>query len=171
MYILACYLNRYVCLHIEILLSEVPLEGKEKKRKKVLPATKIQTAGDKSKSILDYVAAAIKPLSNNQSFIGEHVTIHFCSSDEAHRPVCIPGKRVVHMKKFSLCVDNDVEEASLCVVPVGVKGARQLPYCAPPPSINVEMAKRMLLNRQQQTSAQRGQPKLLLPARHHEGLQ
>uniref|UniRef100_A0A669BEB1 KRIT1 ankyrin repeat containing n=1 Tax=Oreochromis niloticus TaxID=8128 RepID=A0A669BEB1_ORENI len=83
----------------EILLKEVPLEGKEKKRKKVLLATKIK-AGDKSKSILDYVDETIKPLSSNQS----------CA-----------GKRVVHMKKFILEGDNEGKEASLFVVPVSVK--------------------------------------------------
>lgn len=56
---------------VKILLIEVPLEGKEKKRKKVLLATKIQAGGDKSKSILDYVDETIRPISNNQSFIGE----------------------------------------------------------------------------------------------------
>lgn len=56
---------------IKILLIEVPLEGKEKKRKKVLLATKIQAGGDKSKSILDYVDETIRPISNNQGFIGE----------------------------------------------------------------------------------------------------
>lgn len=49
----------------------MPLEGKEKKRKKVLLATKIQAGGDKSKSILDYVDEKIRPISNNQGFIGE----------------------------------------------------------------------------------------------------
>ncbi|XP_043993555.1 krev interaction trapped protein 1 isoform X1 [Gambusia affinis] len=83
----------------EILLKEVPLEGKEKKRKKVLLVTKIKP-GDKSKSILDYVDETIKPISNNQSFI---------------------GKRVVHMKKFILEGDNEGKEASLFVVPVSVK--------------------------------------------------
>uniref|UniRef100_A0A668SVU1 Uncharacterized protein n=1 Tax=Oreochromis aureus TaxID=47969 RepID=A0A668SVU1_OREAU len=84
----------------EILLKEVPLEGKEKKRKKVLLATKIKAGGDKSKSILDYVDETIKPLSSNQS----------CA-----------GKRVVHMKKFILEGDNEGKEASLFVVPVSVK--------------------------------------------------
>lgn len=56
---------------VQILLIEVPLEGKEKKRKKVLLATKIQAGGDKSKSILDYVDETIRPISNNQGFIGE----------------------------------------------------------------------------------------------------
>ncbi|XP_068590836.1 krev interaction trapped protein 1-like [Cebidichthys violaceus] len=79
----------------EILLVEVPLEGKEKKRKKVLLATKIQAAGDKSKSILDYVDETVRPISNNQGFI---------------------GKRVVHMKKFPL--GNEGKEASLFVVSV-----------------------------------------------------
>uniref|UniRef100_A0A3B4FP39 KRIT1 ankyrin repeat containing n=1 Tax=Pundamilia nyererei TaxID=303518 RepID=A0A3B4FP39_9CICH len=84
----------------EILLKEVPLEGKEKKRKKVLLATKLKAGGDKSKSILDYVDETIKPLSSNQS----------CA-----------GKRVVHMKKFILEGDNEGKEASLFVVPVSVK--------------------------------------------------
>ncbi|KAF3833987.1 hypothetical protein F7725_025191 [Dissostichus mawsoni] len=88
----------------EILLIEVPLEGKEKKRKKVLLATKIQAAGDKSKSILDYVDETVRPISNNQSFI---------------------GKRVVHMKKFPLDGNNEGKEASLFVVPVSVKGERK----------------------------------------------
>uniref|UniRef100_M4AL55 KRIT1 ankyrin repeat containing n=1 Tax=Xiphophorus maculatus TaxID=8083 RepID=M4AL55_XIPMA len=83
----------------EILLKEVPLEGKEKKRKKVLLVTKIKP-GDKSKSILDYVDETIKPISNSQSFI---------------------GKRVVHMKKFILEGDNEGKETSLFVVPVSVK--------------------------------------------------
>lgn len=61
---------------LKILLIEVPLEGKEKKRKKVLLATKIQTGGDKSKSILDYVDTTVRPISNNQSFIGEtHIIV------------------------------------------------------------------------------------------------
>uniref|UniRef100_A0A3Q1CSG7 FERM domain-containing protein n=1 Tax=Amphiprion ocellaris TaxID=80972 RepID=A0A3Q1CSG7_AMPOC len=84
----------------EILLKEVPLEGKEKKRKKVLLSTKIKTGGDKSKSILDYVDETIRPISNNQGFI---------------------GKRVVHMKKFTIEGDNEEKEASLFVVPVSVK--------------------------------------------------
>uniref|UniRef100_A0A672FY12 FERM domain-containing protein n=1 Tax=Salarias fasciatus TaxID=181472 RepID=A0A672FY12_SALFA len=84
----------------EILLKEVPLEGKEKKRKKILLATTIKAGGDKSKSILDYVDDIIRPISNNQSFI---------------------GKRVVHMKKFPLEGDNEGKEASLFVVPVSVK--------------------------------------------------
>lgn len=56
---------------VKILLIEVPLEGKEKKKKKVLLATKIQAGGDKSKSILDYVDERIRPISNNQGFIGK----------------------------------------------------------------------------------------------------
>lgn len=56
---------------VKILLTEVPLEGKEKKKKKVLLATKIQAGGDKSKSILDYVDETIKPISNNQGFTGD----------------------------------------------------------------------------------------------------
>ncbi|XP_068567220.1 protein rapunzel-like [Cebidichthys violaceus] len=59
----------------EILLVEVPLEGKEKKRKKVLLATKIQAAGDKSKSILDYVDETVRPISNNQGFIAYKLTL------------------------------------------------------------------------------------------------
>lgn len=58
-------------LSMKILLNEIPLEGKEKKRKKVLLATKIQAGGDKSKYILDYVDATVRPISNNQGFIGE----------------------------------------------------------------------------------------------------
>ena len=46
------------------------MEGKEKKRKKVLLTTKIK-AGDKSKSILDYVDEIMRPISNNQGFSGE----------------------------------------------------------------------------------------------------
>uniref|UniRef100_A0A3Q3NGN9 KRIT1 ankyrin repeat containing n=1 Tax=Labrus bergylta TaxID=56723 RepID=A0A3Q3NGN9_9LABR len=97
----------------EILLIEVPLEGKEKKRKKVLLATKIQTGGDKSKSILDYVDEKIRPLSNNQGFI---------------------GKRVVHMKKFPLVGDNEGKEASLFVVPVSVKDNSKPVYTPGSPS-------------------------------------
>lgn len=62
----------FCLLLIKILLIELPLEGKEKKRKKVLLATKIQSGGDKSKSILDYVDTTVRPISNNQGFIGEY---------------------------------------------------------------------------------------------------
>lgn len=58
-------------LSVKVLLNELPLEGKEKKRKKVLLATKIHAGGEKSRSILDYVDAALRPISNNQGFIGE----------------------------------------------------------------------------------------------------
>ncbi|XP_060713105.1 krev interaction trapped protein 1 [Tachysurus vachellii] len=84
----------------EILLIEVPLEGKEKKRKKVLLGTKIHTNSDKTKSILEYVDEATKPISNNQG---------------------ITGKRVVHMKKFPLDGENEGKEASLFIVPINVK--------------------------------------------------
>uniref|UniRef100_A0A8C7NLI7 KRIT1 ankyrin repeat containing n=1 Tax=Oncorhynchus mykiss TaxID=8022 RepID=A0A8C7NLI7_ONCMY len=84
----------------EILLIEVPLEGKEKKRKKVLLATKIQANGDTARSILDYVEEMTKPISNNKGFI---------------------GKRVVHMKKFHLDGDNEGKEVSLFFVPINVK--------------------------------------------------
>ncbi|KAG9339156.1 hypothetical protein JZ751_024014 [Albula glossodonta] len=84
----------------EILLIEVPLEGKEKKRKKVLLGTKIQTDCDTSRSILKYVDETTKPISNNQGFI---------------------GKRVVHMKKFPLDGENAGKEASLFIVPINVK--------------------------------------------------
>lgn len=47
------------------------MEGKEKKRKKVLLATKIPAGGDRSKSILDYVDTTVRPIYNNQGFIGE----------------------------------------------------------------------------------------------------
>uniref|UniRef100_A0A8C4F2G5 FERM domain-containing protein n=1 Tax=Dicentrarchus labrax TaxID=13489 RepID=A0A8C4F2G5_DICLA len=97
----------------EILLIEVPLEGKEKKRKKVLLATRIQAGGDKSKSILDYVDEKIKPIYSNQGFI---------------------GKRVVHMKKFPLDGDNEGKEASLFVVPVSVKDNSKPVYSAGSPS-------------------------------------
>ncbi|KAI5091708.1 krev interaction trapped protein 1 [Silurus meridionalis] len=84
----------------EILLIELPLEGKEKKRKKVLLGTKIHTDSDKTKSILEYVDEATKPISNNQGII---------------------GKRVVHMKKFPLDGENVGKEASLFIVPINVK--------------------------------------------------
>lgn len=67
----------FLLVTVKILLSEVPLEGKEKKRKKVLLATKIHTGGDKSKSILDYVDETIRPISNNQGFIGKCGTADF----------------------------------------------------------------------------------------------
>ncbi|KAG7271167.1 hypothetical protein CRUP_025482 [Coryphaenoides rupestris] len=66
--------KEYRAKSYEILLIEVPLEGKEKKRKKVLLATKIHA-----------------------------------------------GKRVVHMKKFTLNGDNEGKEVSLFIVPLGVK--------------------------------------------------
>uniref|UniRef100_A0A674BV95 KRIT1 ankyrin repeat containing n=1 Tax=Salmo trutta TaxID=8032 RepID=A0A674BV95_SALTR len=84
----------------EILLIEVPLEGKEKKRKKVLLATKIQANGDTARSILDYVEEMTKPISNNKGFI---------------------GKRAVHMKKFHLDGDSEGKEVSLFFVPINVK--------------------------------------------------
>lgn len=59
-----------VCLCAQILLREVPAEGKEKKRKKVLLATKIPS-GDKSKSILDYVDETMRPVSGPQGSAGE----------------------------------------------------------------------------------------------------
>lgn len=55
---------------MQILLIEVPLEGKEKKRKKVLLGTKIQADSDRTKSILEYVDETTKPISNNQGIIG-----------------------------------------------------------------------------------------------------
>ncbi|KAJ8409823.1 hypothetical protein AAFF_G00218820 [Aldrovandia affinis] len=84
----------------EILLIEVPLEGKEKKRKKVLLRTKIPADSDTSKSVLEYVDETTKPISNNQGFI---------------------GKRVVHMKKFSLDGESAGKEASLFIVPINIK--------------------------------------------------
>ncbi|XP_062869230.1 krev interaction trapped protein 1 [Trichomycterus rosablanca] len=84
----------------EILLLEVPLEGKEKKRKKVLLRTKIHADSDKTKSVLEYVNETTKPISNNQGII---------------------GKRVVHMKKFPLDGENEGKEASLFIVPINVK--------------------------------------------------
>lgn len=84
----------------EILLIEVPLEGKEKKRKRVLLTTKVQKDGDTNRSILDYINATTKPVSNNQGFT---------------------GKRVVHIKKFLLDCDNEEKEVSLYIVPINVK--------------------------------------------------
>eukprot|EP00066_Takifugu_rubripes_P029994 XP_011619260.1 PREDICTED: krev interaction trapped protein 1-like [Takifugu rubripes] len=97
----------------EILLNELPLEGKEKKRKKVLLATKIQAGGEKSRSILDYVDATVRPISNNQGFI---------------------GKRVVYMKKFPLEGENEGKEAPLFVVPVSVKDNSKPVHSAGSPS-------------------------------------
>lgn len=51
------------------------MEGKEKKKKKILLGTKIQSNGDKAKSILDYVDETTKPISNNQGLIGNHSII------------------------------------------------------------------------------------------------
>lgn len=70
---------------IQILLIEIPLEGKEKKRKKVLPATKVQAEGDKARAVLDYVDEATKPISNNQGFIGEcFIVVPFTLSQIFH---------------------------------------------------------------------------------------
>lgn len=97
----------------EILLLEVPLEGKEKKRKKVLLGTKIHGDGDTSGSILEYVHETTKPIStNNQGF---------------------KGKRVVHIKKFSHG-ENAGKEASLFVVPITVKDNSKSVYCPGSPS-------------------------------------
>ncbi|KAJ3609095.1 hypothetical protein NHX12_023622 [Muraenolepis orangiensis] len=60
-------------------------------------ATKILAGGDRTRSILDYVDEMTKPISNNQGLM---------------------GKRVVHMKKFTLNGDNDTKEVSLFIVPV-----------------------------------------------------
>lgn len=68
--VILCVLT-FLQLSAKILLFEVPIEGKEKKRKKVLLATKIQAGGDKSKSILDYVDATVRPVTNAQGLIGE----------------------------------------------------------------------------------------------------
>uniref|UniRef100_A0A4W4G7U0 KRIT N-terminal NPxY motif-rich region domain-containing protein n=1 Tax=Electrophorus electricus TaxID=8005 RepID=A0A4W4G7U0_ELEEL len=97
----------------EILLIEVPLEGKEKKRKKVLLGTKIHADSDKTKSVLEYVDEATKPISNNQGII---------------------GKRVVHMKKFPLDGENEGKEASLFIVPINVKDNSKSVYHPGSPS-------------------------------------
>lgn len=97
----------------EILLIEVPLEGKEKKRKKVLLGTKIHAGSDKIKSILEYVDEATKPISNNQGII---------------------GKRVVHMRKFPLDGANEGKEASLFIVPINVKDNSKAVYHPGSPS-------------------------------------
>ncbi|KAJ8333545.1 hypothetical protein SKAU_G00415530 [Synaphobranchus kaupii] len=101
--------KEYKAKAYEILLIEVPLEGKEKKRKKVLLGTKIQADSDISRSILEYVDEATKPISNNQGFI---------------------GKRVVHMKKFPLGGESAGKEASLFIVPIIVKDNSK-PICRP----------------------------------------
>lgn len=105
--------KEYRAKSYEILLIEVPLEGKEKKRKKVLMATKILAGGDRTRSILDYVDEMTKPISNNQGLM---------------------GKRVVHMKKFTLNGDNDAKEVSLFIVPLGVKDNSKPSYTAGSPS-------------------------------------
>uniref|UniRef100_A0A8C2KRT4 KRIT1 ankyrin repeat containing n=1 Tax=Cyprinus carpio TaxID=7962 RepID=A0A8C2KRT4_CYPCA len=97
----------------EILLIEVPLEGKEKKRKKVLLGTKIQADSDRTKSILEYVDETTKPISNNQGII---------------------GKRVVHMRKFQLDGDSEGKEASLFIVPINVKDNSKSVYHPGSPS-------------------------------------
>ncbi|XP_034774571.1 krev interaction trapped protein 1-like isoform X2 [Acipenser ruthenus] len=98
---------------LQILLLEVPLEGKEKKRKKVLLGTKIHGDGDTSGSILEYVHETTKPIStNNQGF---------------------KGKRVVHIKKFSHG-ENAGKEASLFIVPITVKDNSKSVYCPGSPS-------------------------------------
>ncbi|KAF4074107.1 hypothetical protein AMELA_G00250920 [Ameiurus melas] len=97
----------------EILLIEVPLEGKEKKRKKVLLGTKIHAGSDKIKSILEYVDEVTKPISNNQGII---------------------GKRVVHMRKFPLDGENEGKEASLFIVPINVKDNSKAVYHPGSPS-------------------------------------
>ncbi|CAL8294825.1 unnamed protein product [Merluccius merluccius] len=105
--------KEYRAKSYEILLVEVPLEGKEKKRKKVLLATKVLAGGDRTRSILDYVDEITKPISNNQGLI---------------------GKRVVHMKKFTLNGDNEGKEVSLFIVPLGVKDNSKPCYNAGSPS-------------------------------------
>ncbi|XP_030644872.1 krev interaction trapped protein 1 [Chanos chanos] len=97
----------------EILLVEVPLEGKEKKRKKVLLGTKIHADSDRTRSILEYVDETTKPISNNQGLI---------------------GKRVVHMKKFPLDGENEGKEASLFIVPINVKDNSKPTYHPGSPS-------------------------------------
>nr|AAH55149.1 KRIT1, ankyrin repeat containing [Danio rerio] len=92
--------KEYRAKSYEILLIEVPLEGKEKKRKKVLLGTKIHADSDRTKSILEFVDETTKPISNNQGII---------------------GKRVVHMRKFLLDGDSGGKEASLFIVPINVK--------------------------------------------------
>ncbi|TRZ01712.1 hypothetical protein DNTS_003597 [Danionella cerebrum] len=96
-----------------ILLIEVPLEGKEKKRKKVLLGTRIQTNNDQTRSILEFVDETTKPISNNQG---------------------ITGKRVVHMRKFQLDCDGEEREASLFIVPINVKDNSKCVYTPGSPS-------------------------------------
>uniref|UniRef100_A0A8C5FWK3 FERM domain-containing protein n=1 Tax=Gadus morhua TaxID=8049 RepID=A0A8C5FWK3_GADMO len=105
--------KEYRAKSYEILLIEVPLEGKEKKRKKVLLAAKIPAGGDRTRSILNYVDEMTKTISNNQGLI---------------------GKRVVHMKKFTLNSDNEGKEVSLFIVPLGVKDNSKPCYTAGSPS-------------------------------------
>ncbi|XP_056438864.1 krev interaction trapped protein 1 [Gadus chalcogrammus] len=105
--------KEYRAKSYEILLIEVPLEGKEKKRKKVLLAAKIPAGGDRTRSILNYVDEMTKTISNNQGLM---------------------GKRVVHMKKFTLNSDNEGKEVSLFIVPLGVKDNSKPCYTAGSPS-------------------------------------
>ncbi|XP_028647065.1 krev interaction trapped protein 1 isoform X1 [Erpetoichthys calabaricus] len=98
----------------EILLLEIPLEGKEKKRKKVLMTTKVQGDSDFFKVILEYVDEMTRPIStNNQGF---------------------KGKRVVHMKNFSLDGEVAGKEVPLFVVPVTVKDNSKTVFCPGSPS-------------------------------------
>ncbi|XP_050991917.1 LOW QUALITY PROTEIN: krev interaction trapped protein 1 [Labeo rohita] len=105
--------KEYRAKAFEILLIEVPLEGKEKKRKKVLLGTKIQADSDRTKSILEYVDETTKPISNNQGII---------------------GKRVVHMRKFQLDGNSEGKEASLFIVPINVKDNSKSVYHPGSPS-------------------------------------
>lgn len=41
----------------------------------------------------------------------------------------VAGKRVVHMKKFPLNGDSEGKEASLCIVPINVKGKTHKLLC------------------------------------------
>lgn len=86
----------FLWLSTKILLFEVPIEGKEKKKKKVLLATKIQAGGDKSKSILDYVDTTVRPVTNAQGFIGEcQTSVQYSvimTSQVSHDPLLCEGK-------------------------------------------------------------------------------
>uniref|UniRef100_A0A673HUM6 Krev interaction trapped protein 1-like n=1 Tax=Sinocyclocheilus rhinocerous TaxID=307959 RepID=A0A673HUM6_9TELE len=105
--------KEYRAKAFEILLIEVPLEGKEKKRKKVLLGTKIQADSDRTNSILEYVDETTKPISNNQGII---------------------GKRVVHMRNFQLDGDGEGKETSLFIVPINVKDNSKSVYHPGSPS-------------------------------------
>lgn len=68
------FILNFLLFSSKILLHEVPIEGQKKKRKKVLLETKLQSNGEITQGILDYVIETTKPISPaNQGIKGRNI--------------------------------------------------------------------------------------------------